>query len=238
MPTDAPDPAIDLTLRPATEADARAIADVHLASRHAAAMPASVHEDRDAYPWIERQLRENDAWVAEVDGEIVGYAVITPTWLDNLFVLPDHAGRGVGSALLDLTKAQRPDGFCLWVFEMNTPARGFYEHHGLVELERTDGSGNEEKAPDVRMAWPGVDPLRFYRGLIDEVDEQLGDLLARRAALTRAVHAHKGGPARDPEREREIAASLARRAPALGQERISRIVHAIITESIDAAELP
>ena len=29
------------------------------------------------------------------------------------------------------------------------------------------------------MAWPGADPLAFYRGLIDEVDDQLGDLLAR-----------------------------------------------------------
>jgi hypothetical protein len=34
---------------------------------------------------------------------------------------------------------------------------------GLVELERTDGAANEEKAPDVRMAWPGRDPLAFYR---------------------------------------------------------------------------
>ena len=41
------------------------------------------------------------------------------------------------------------------------------------------------------MAWPGTDPLAFYRGLIDEVDGQLGDLLARRAALTRAAQAHK-----------------------------------------------
>ena len=149
--------------------------------------------------------------------------------------MPEHAGQGVGSALLDLVKAQRPDGFCLWVFEMNAPARGFYARHGLVELERTDGSGNEEQAPDVRMAWPGTDPLRFFRGLIDEVDEQLGDLLARRAALTRAVQEHKGEPTRDPDREREIAAALAARAPALGHERLARIVHAIITESLDAA---
>jgi chorismate mutase len=104
-----------------------------------------------------------------------------------------------------------------------------------VELERADGSGNEEKAPDVRMAWPGGAPLAFYRGLIDEVDGQLGDLLARRAALTRAVQAHKPDPARDPAREQEIAAALARRAPALGPDRLARIVHAIITESLDAA---
>ena len=49
--------------------------------------------------------------------------------------------------------AEEPGGFCLWVFETNTPARGFYARHGLVELERTDGAGNEEKQPDIRMAW-------------------------------------------------------------------------------------
>ena len=104
-------------------------------------------------------------------------------------------------------------------------------------LERTDGSGNEEKAPDVRMAWPGSDPLAFYRGLIDEVDAELGDLLARRAALTRAVQDAQGHgrPSRDPDREREIAARHGpARAPSWAPDRLARIVHAIITESLDA----
>ena len=71
------------------------------------------------------------------------------------------------------------------------PARAFYARHGLVELERTDGSGNEERAPDLRMAWPGTDPLAFFRGLVDDVDAQLADLLARRAALTAAIQPSK-----------------------------------------------
>ena len=85
------------------------------------------------------------------------------------------------------------------------------------------------------MAWPGADPLAFYRGLIDEVDHDLGDLLNRRAALTAAVQPHKATAERDPDREREIAHALALRAPALGEDRLHRIVHAIITESLDAA---
>ncbi len=160
--------------------------------------------------------------------------MVDPVWLDHLFVRPDAKGEGIGSMLLDLVKGLRPHGFCLWVFESNTPARAFYGHRGLVELERTDGSGNEEKAPDIRMAWPGDDPLAFYRGLIDDVDEQLGDLLARRVALTRAVQPHKPDAARDPAREREIAETMALRAPELGADRLARIVHAIITESLDA----
>ncbi|HEU5036012.1 MAG TPA: GNAT family N-acetyltransferase [Nocardioides sp.] len=229
----------DLTLRRAGPEDAEAIADLYTAARVAAVpeMPPALHTNAEDRQWMAGQLAQDDheAWVAERDGRIVGYALLSPVWLDHLFIDPEHLGAGIGSVLLDLVKSVRPDGFSLWVFESNLGARRFYVRHGLVELERTDGSGNEEKAPDVRMAWPGSEPLAFYRGLIDEVDEQLGDLLARRAALTRAVQAHKQDATRDPEREQEIAAALARRAPALGHERLARIVHAIITESLDAA---
>ena len=127
------------------------------------------------------------------------------------------------------------------MFESNVAARAFYARHGLVELERTDGSANEERRPDVRMAWPGTDPLAFYRAMIDEVDLVLGDALARRVALTRVVQDHKrevsavADPARDATREREIVARVAELAPELGEERVGRIMHAVISESIDAA---
>ena len=78
----------------------------------------------------------------------------TSTWT------PAYQGQGVGGMLLDTVKALHPGGFGLWVFESNDPARRFYARHGLVELEHTDGSGNEERMPDVRMVWPGADPVR------------------------------------------------------------------------------
>jgi chorismate mutase/GNAT superfamily N-acetyltransferase len=227
---------IELSLRPAAEADTDAVVAIQLASRAGAAMPPGIHSEREVAAWLGARVAEDGVWLAEADGRAVGYARFTPTWLDDLYVLPAYAGQGVGSALLDVVKAQRPDGFCLWVFEMNAPARGFYARHGLVELERTDGSANEEHEPDVRMAWPGKEPLAFLRGLIDEVDEQLGDLLARRAALTAAVQDIKHDLTRDPVRERAIAEAMALRAPALGVDRLDRIVDTIITESLDAAD--
>jgi GNAT superfamily N-acetyltransferase len=225
----------EITLRPAVAGDVESIVAVQLSSRAAAAMPPGVHPEHEVRAWLTERLDLDEVWAAEVDGEVAAYARFTQTWLDDLFVAPAHAGQGLGSALLDLVKAQHPGGFCLWVFEMNVPARGFYARHGLVELERTDGSGNEEKQPDIRMAWPGTDPLGFYRRLIDEVDSDLGDVLARRAALTRAVQPHKPVADRDPDRERAIAEAMALRAPALGADRLHRIVHAIISESLDAA---
>lgn len=232
----------DVELRPATPADAPALAAVHLAARSAAvpAMPPSVHPDDDVLPWVTGWLAEDgEAWVADVGGTPVGYTRFTSTWLDQLFVEPGHAGQGIGTLLLDLVKSLRPDGFALWVFESNEPARRFYRRHGLVELEHTDGSANEERAPDVRMAWPGRDPMSYLRTQIDEVDDDLAVLLARRAALTAVIQRFKtvpGHAGRDPQREAEIAARMARHAPGLGAAGLGRIMHEVITVSLDATD--
>lgn len=150
---------VDLTLRQAGGPDAEQLADLYTAARVAAVpqMPAALHTNAEDRLWMARRIAGDDheAWVAEQGGRILGYALITPVWLDHLFVHPEHLGMGIGSVLLDLVKAVRPDGFSLWVFETNTGARRFYARHGLVEAERTDGSQNEEKAPDIRMVWGG-----------------------------------------------------------------------------------
>ncbi len=238
----------EVSLRLAGPDDLPAVAELYLAVRRAAVplMPPGVHPDDDVRRWVGSwDLSTRDVWLAEAgtDGDpaLVGFATLTPTWLESLYVAPSAQRQGIGSALLELAKAQRPDGFALWVFESNVAARAFYARHGLVELERTDGSANEERRPDVRMAWPGTDPLAFYRAMIDEVDLVLGDALARRVALTRVVQEHKrevsavADPARDATREREIVARVAELAPELGEERVGRIMHAVISESIDAA---
>jgi GNAT superfamily N-acetyltransferase len=227
----------ELALRPATAADLPALAEIHLAARRAAgdAFPPGVHGDDDVRAWVAGwDLTSCDVWLATLDGQVAGYARWTPTWLDDLYVHPDHQGRGVGTALFETVAAHRPDGFCLWVFESNRPARAFYRRHGCLELERTDGSGNEERAPDIRVAWPGPEPLVFLRGLIDEADLLLGDVLARRTALTRAVQADKPSGRRDPGREAEIVRRVAAVAPELGEQRVARIVDVIITQSLDA----
>jgi len=36
---------------------------------------------------------------------------------------------------------------------VNEPARRFYERHGFVAEELTEGAANEERAPDVRYRW-------------------------------------------------------------------------------------
>jgi chorismate mutase len=201
-------------------------------------MPPEVHPPESVLDFMTGVVADKEVWLAEAD-EIVGFATIDGAFLDALYVGPDHQGLGIGTALLDLVKARRPDGFALWVFASNAPARGFYHRHGLVELEHTDGSGNDERSPDVRMAWPGTDPIAFLRGQIDEVDDELALLLARRFALTASVQGFKHQPGRegrDPDRELEIARRMAAHAPGLGAEAIGRIMDVVIGESLAAYE--
>ena len=147
----------DVSVRLATVDDAEALADLYSDARRAAVpqMPSAMHTDEEHRGYYARQFAQADAtvWVAESDAGPLGHAICTPTFLEGLYVRSDLKGQGIGSLLLDVVEATHPEGFELWVFESNTGARRLYERRGLVVVERTDGSGNEEKSPDLRMAW-------------------------------------------------------------------------------------
>ena len=147
----------EVVVREARPTEWAALADLYSDARRAAVpqMPPAVHTDEEHRDYYRRQVLSADdhtVWVAEADDELLGFAVCTPTFLDGLYVRADLTGQGIGSLLLDVVDATHPDGYELWVFESNVGARRLYERRGLVEVERTDGSGNEEKAPDIRMA--------------------------------------------------------------------------------------
>lgn len=242
----------DLVLRPAVEADAEALADLFMAARDGAypAMPRPVHDPAAIRAWFREVLGlaprtipmpdDREVWVATEDGESpAGYLVLDPEWLDSLYVRPGLTGRGIGTVLLELAKGLRPDGFGLWVFESNVAAQRFYRRHGLVVVRRTDGSENEERSPDLEMAWLGTDGLAAIRRRIDSVDDRLADLLNERALLTAAAQELKpvaGQAGRDPVREAEIVARLAPRTPDLGEQAVARIVQEVISASLDALE--
>jgi ribosomal protein S18 acetylase RimI-like enzyme len=61
---------------------------------------------------------------------------------------------GLGSRLVELAKSRSPEGLQLWTFVSNVAAQRFYQRHGFVVAETTDGWGNEEKEPDMRLVWP------------------------------------------------------------------------------------
>jgi GNAT superfamily N-acetyltransferase len=138
-------------------ADAAAAAELYLRARHASvpSVPPLVHDNDDVRQWfVAVVVAARELWVVEdPEAGVVGLLVLDGDWVDQLYVEPGLTGRGIGSALLEVAKRQRPTGLQLWTFQSNDGAQRFYRRHGFQEAERTDGSGNEEGAPDVRFVW-------------------------------------------------------------------------------------
>jgi len=110
----------------------------------------TAEEDRDY--WSGPLFNSCEVWGAERANMLVGVIAFRQGWIDQLYILPDTQGQGIGSALLDIAKAAHPELY-LWTFQRNADARCFYEARGFVAIEETDGSGNEEKEPDVLYRW-------------------------------------------------------------------------------------
>ncbi|MEV5143175.1 GNAT family N-acetyltransferase [Streptomyces sp. NPDC052727] len=145
-----------VVLRRAVAADARAVADVYLRSFDAAlptvVRPHTDDEVRDYIRDVVVALRET--WVAEAAGAgVVGLMVLNGESLSQLYLDPRWRGRGIGDRFVALAKRRSPQGLTLWTFQVNKPAHRFYERHGFVAAEYTDGSENEEREPDVRYVW-------------------------------------------------------------------------------------
>ena len=116
-----------------------------------------MHSDAEVRAWFEDVvLPSKDVWIATRDGGIVALLVLDPGWIDQLYVDPDHVGRGIGSQLVALAKQRSLGELSLWTFQSNARARRFYERHGFTAVEATDGD-NEEGAPDVRYVWRRTD---------------------------------------------------------------------------------
>ncbi|MDF0598299.1 GNAT family N-acetyltransferase [Psychromarinibacter halotolerans] len=74
-------------------------------------------------------------------------------------VMTAARGKGVGRSLMDTAKT-RSSRLELWCFQQNTRALAFYAREGFAEAERTDGAGNDEKLPDVRLVWSREETAR------------------------------------------------------------------------------
>ena len=144
-------------IRPADASDAAAVADLFIRSRHHAVPdipPLAVPDDRvrEYIIGVVRQGRE--VWLAEAEtGAAVGFMLLEGDWIEQLYVDPAWTGRGIGTELVEVAKRRRPGGLQLWTFQSNRRAHRFYERHGFVAEERTDGSNNQERSPDVRYVW-------------------------------------------------------------------------------------
>ena len=78
------------------------------------------------------QIANGQVIVAELDGEVAGFAALIGGELDGLFVEPELWRRGIGRALIDAAAHEaRRKGLTLTVIA-NPSARLFYESCGLT----------------------------------------------------------------------------------------------------------
>jgi GNAT superfamily N-acetyltransferase len=150
---------------PAKPADADALASIFTAARrHAMPWLPRLHTEADDRRYIAEQvLGTSDVLVVRRSEGPVGFLALRGDMVEHLYVRPDSQRAGVGTALLKAAKERRPTGLRLWVFQRNQLARAFYARHGFTEIELTDGAGNEEREPDVLLAWAGRPAARSSR---------------------------------------------------------------------------
>ncbi|GGL85939.1 N-acetyltransferase [Deinococcus aerolatus] len=159
-------------IRPATPADAPAIARIHVASwreTYAGLMPDDFLDrmtgedmrERREVSWGRTIIRRLETvLVAELDGTVVAFASAGPARdhpgfeaeLMTLYALKSVQGRGLGRALFgEVVQTLRADGMqnlALWVLDTN-PTRAWYLRQGGREAgEKLDGALRE-----VRVVW-------------------------------------------------------------------------------------
>lgn len=169
-----------MTHRLATPADARAIAELHLASWRSAYAPflrPGILEALELEPHVVEWRRRVGVPrvridLAERDGVLVAFCAhgpsgdpdappddARPIWeIKNLHVRPDLRRTGSGGRLFDMAvdhaRAEGAEAVTLWVVERNASARSFYEKKGM----HADGGRNTHT-----LGTDGTMPVVRYR---------------------------------------------------------------------------
>lgn len=142
-------------VRPATAADASAIATLYLRSRRAHVVFAPLaHGDDEVRQHVRDDvLVRSRVWVA-LDGDgVVAFLALDrrdgADWIRHLYVAPARVSAGAGHALIGVALREAARPLRLHTFAANTGARRFYERYGFAAIAFGDGQGNEEGCPDV-----------------------------------------------------------------------------------------
>lgn len=82
---------------------------------------------------------ENESWVAEREGAPIAFYTVQDrngkAWIDNLFVLPDYIGQGIGNRLFQhAVELARRRGYKILQLESDPNAVGFYQKMGMRKI--------------------------------------------------------------------------------------------------------
>jgi len=114
----------------------------------------SAHPEPELREWVASVLvPSGGVTVAEVLGRVVGVVATAHSqqgsWVRQMAVDPALVNQGIGTLLLAHAVRTLALPIRLYTFQANAGARRFYERHGFVPVEFTDGQANEERCPDV-----------------------------------------------------------------------------------------
>lgn len=131
---------IDIDIRPLAVTDAPAVATIFFEAVNLGTTTHYSATERRAWagdaPMPEKwqqALDGVDGFVAEIDGQAVGFMTIDDTgYIDLSFVSPSHAGKGVGGRLLSVVEAKALEmGIAILTTEASRAARPFFARHGF-----------------------------------------------------------------------------------------------------------
>lgn len=71
-----------------------------------------------------------ETWIAEENGELIGFVSLIENYIGGLFVQPVWQGKSVGRSLIDKAKAQR-ESLTVGVYKKNQQAKRFYARNGF-----------------------------------------------------------------------------------------------------------
>ena len=110
------------------------------------------HTAEEDFGFIGRLHDAGPIWTAFQGDRIVGFCAVRQGWIDLFHVAPEMHGMGLGQILIARALKGRRR-VRLWTFQRNNRTRRFYALQGFREVRLTDGSGNEEREPDVLLEW-------------------------------------------------------------------------------------
>ncbi|WP_322866452.1 GNAT family N-acetyltransferase [Aquicoccus sp. G2-2] len=86
-----------------------------------------------------------------------GFLIRDGVRIHGLYTHPRARRKGIGSRLM--TEAQATQARLeLWTAQSNAQARAFYAAHGFYPAALSNGQGNDEGQPDMRLIWERTAP--------------------------------------------------------------------------------